>query len=73
MTKPSAVIAQAQEALDTSIERRRAILKRLGQTSVVAAAVAAPVAASAGVLSRWNLDPSKRTGSSGHLKLGVSS
>lgn len=73
MTKPSSVIAQAQEALDTSIERRRAILKRLGQTSVVAAAVAAPVAASAGVLSRWNLDPAKRTGSSGHLKLGVSS
>ncbi len=73
MTKPSSVIAQAQEALDTSIERRRAILKRLGQTSVVAAAVAAPVAASAGVLTRWNLDPAKRTGSSGNLKLGVSS
>lgn len=72
MTKPSPAVVQAQEALDTSVERRRAILKRLGQTSVVAAAVAVPVAASAGVLSRWNLDPSKRMGSSGNLKLGVS-
>jgi hypothetical protein len=71
-TEPDAD-SQAQSSTDESIARRRAILKRLGQGTVVAAAAAVPVAASAGALSRWGLNPSKRTGgSSGAMKLGVS-
>ena len=58
---------------DHSIERRRAILRKLGQGTVVAAAAVVPVAASAGMVSRWRMDPSRRAGIVGNVKLGVSS
>lgn len=73
MPTDPATDSQPQRPVDASISRRREILRRLGQGTVVAAAAAVPVAASAGVMSRWGMDPSRRNGNAGSFKLGVSS
>ena len=64
--------AIAQGATDESVSRRRDILKRLGQTSAVVVAVTASQVASAGSLSRWRQDPSRRGAAGSSFKLGVS-
>ena len=73
MANPTAPDSQPAIVADPSIQRRRAILLRLGRGTAVAAAVTLPAVASASALSRWQIDPSRRAGTAGRLKLGAAS